>query len=688
MRRILTFLIVAMAFVGAIAQVEITTGETVRGSKANVVPENMYLTCMVGETVTDTVYVYNLSSSNIDPLCAFNSSPGYIWCEGDFGVIPPGGVGKSVVTYSPETTGTHTASLSMNIGGEYYSVHFTGEATEPNGVTDPPEIEYTHDDQYYTVTAIGNGTVLLYCDGEPVDNPCQLARDEWGRTVLFSATAQEPGKYISETTYLEVLIEPTILPYILPTPTIYVTQNEDGDYIINVIGDGNLHLLIYGEEVQIPFVIHQTSYEQTFEVEAYATSTESNPWGSDSEHAYQTVVIPAYEMPVMPPPTFTTTMDDDYVTVYAEGEGWITLYIEGEQVNNPYQLPRAADTYYVAASAVAAMDGYLESWSAKVIEVPAVEVEPMEKATAPTIKGTGLSTDGYMVEITCAEPDAYIYYRLEVISAGEWIIGEWTPYDEAFVITEIGHYKVEAYASVPGKLDSDRSGLEFIIAGPTICYDFEEDGIYYSIIDDDKVSVSKETLGSKSYSGVVNIPNTVTHDGVTYMVTAISDGAFRDCVDLTAVTIGDYVTEIENNAFRSCYNLTSIELGDYVIYVGDAAFFGCIRLESVILGKGLNHLGRSAFASCSVLADVTCKAATPPTMVNVNAFENSVYQSATLHVYPPVADSYKSAEYWSSFTNVVGEDVVSPKKGDTNGDGLIDINDVTNMINHVLTGNW
>ena len=172
------------------------------------------------------------------------------------------------------------------------------------------------------------------------------------------------------------------------------------------------------------------------------------------------------------------------------------------------------------------------------------------------------------------------------------------------------------------------------------------------------------------------------------MVTAISDAAFRDCVDLTAVTIGDYVTKIENNAFRYCYGLTSVELGDYVISVGNAAFFGCINLESVTLGKGLKRMASSVFASCTVLADITCKAATPPTMDNMNVFENCVYQSATLHVYPPVADSYKSTAYWSSFTNVVGEEAVSPKQGDTNGDGLIDINDVTNIINRVLTGNW
>ena len=199
--------------------------------------------------------------------------------------------------------------------------------------------------------------------------------------------------------------------------------------------------------------------------------------------------------------------------------------------------------------------------------------------------------------------------------------------------------------------------------------------------------VTYENNSLNSYSGKVTIPNTVTHDGVTYMVTAIGEDAFRDCENLTAVTIGDYVTTVGQMAFMNCPSLTSIVLGDYVITVEDYAFNCCSNLVSVTLGKGLRSLGRDVFGYCHSLTDVTCKAATPPAMGVESTFDSNIYQSATLHVYPPVIDSYKTTNYWRKFTNIVGEDTVNPLPSDVNGDGGVDIDDVSSLIGNLLGGN-
>ena len=443
MKRIIILLVLAMAFMGVVAQ----ASEPIRGTKARVVPENMSFYCMVGETVTDTIYVYNLSSSNIYPVCGFNSSPGYIWTDAHFGTIPPGGVGKAVVTYTPESAGTHTASLSMNIGGEFYGVDMTGEAYE-----------------------------------DPV-------------------------------------IEMTATPYI----------------------------------------------------------------------------------------------------------------------------------------------------------------------TSTVIKG------GYLVEIFSTEPDDNVvfYYRISYDNmgdmSGEW--SEWMEYTEPIFFNELGHYMVEAYAITPGKTESNSVMYDFMLTEPIPCYDFEENGIFYNITSNGKVCVTYENNSLNSYSGKVTIPNTVTHDGVTYMVTAIGEDAFRDCENLTAVTIGDYVTTISQMAFMNCPSLTSIVLGDYVITVEDYAFNCCSNLVSVTLGKGLRSLGRDVFGYCHSLTDVTCKAATPPVMGVESTFDSNIYQSATLHVYPPVIDSYKTTNYWRKFTYIVGEDTVNPLPSDVNGDGGVDIDDVSSLIGNLLGGN-
>ena len=64
--------------------------------------------------------------------------------------------------------------------------------------TATPEIVVTEGEEAYTVTATGAGTVKLYKNGEEVENPCTVARTSEEQTFVFTATAQEEGKDISD----------------------------------------------------------------------------------------------------------------------------------------------------------------------------------------------------------------------------------------------------------------------------------------------------------------------------------------------------------------------------------------------------------------------------------------------------------------------------------------------------------
>ena len=68
--------------------------------------------------------------------------------------------------------------------------------------------------------------------------------------------------------------------------------------------------------------------------------------------------------------------------------------------------------------------------------------------------------------------------------------------------------------------------------------------------------------------------------------TSIGEYAFRNCSELTSVTIGDGVTNIGNSAFRSCSSLTSVTIGDGVMSIGDYAFSDCSSLTSIVLDDG------------------------------------------------------------------------------------------------------
>ncbi|MBR4644751.1 MAG: leucine-rich repeat protein [Bacteroidaceae bacterium] len=150
------------------------------------------------------------------------------------------------------------------------------------------------------------------------------------------------------------------------------------------------------------------------------------------------------------------------------------------------------------------------------------------------------------------------------------------------------------------------------------------DGIYYNLIS--KLKTAEVTSNPSRYTGFVNIPDSVTYEGVVYMVKSIGNSAFYNCTNLHAVTIpnsvtsiGDYafrraglnyiiipnsVTSIGNTAFGSCTSLTSVTIPNSVTSIGDSAFNGCTGLTSITIPNSVTSIGDSAFNGCTGLTSV------------------------------------------------------------------------------------
>ena len=141
----------------------------------------------------------------------------------------------------------------------------------------------------------------------------------------------------------------------------------------------------------------------------------------------------------------------------------------------------------------------------------------------------------------------------------------------------------------------------------TRAYDFEVDGVYYLLNSSSstEVSVTYKSSSYDSYSGTVDIPETVTYGGVTYDVTSIGKYAFRDCTSLTSVTIPSSVTSIGSYAFEDCTSLASVTIPSSVTSIGSYAFSGCTSLASVTNSSGVTSIGDYAFSGCTSLASVT-----------------------------------------------------------------------------------
>ena len=166
------------------------------------------------------------------------------------------------------------------------------------------------------------------------------------------------------------------------------------------------------------------------------------------------------------------------------------------------------------------------------------------------------------------------------------------------------------------------------------------------------------------------ITNLVIPDGVTGI-----RYAFFGCSGLTSVTIPNSVTSIGIYAFSGCSSLTSITIPNSVTSIDGNAFWGCIGLTTVTIPNSVRSIGSGAFYDCTGLTSVTVKIETPLT---IDSYTFSSYRANTILCVPCGSKAaYQAADYWKDFKEIV-------EIGDADGDGAIDVNDVTSIINYIL----
>jgi hypothetical protein len=225
--------------------------------------------------------------------------------------------------------------------------------------TDMPVITFNTTDEEVVITATGEGEVLLYVDGEPVENPYTIARGETDVTVTVTATAQGEGKRISD-----VATQELVIPAILPKTDMPVISYEmtDEAVIITAAGEGDVLLYVNGELVENPYTVARG--EEDVNITITATAQGENKRISDV--ASMEIIVPAYQVTAVP--TITTSIDDNTVTITAAGDGDVLLYVNGELVENPYTIARGNEDVTIEVYATAKEEGKLMS-STEVTEI-------------------------------------------------------------------------------------------------------------------------------------------------------------------------------------------------------------------------------------------------------------------------------------------------------------------------------
>ena len=254
----------------------------------------------------------------------------------------------------------------------------------------------------------------------------------------------------------------------------------------------------------------------------------------------------------------------------------------------------------------------------------------------------------------------------------------------------------------------------FVALFATTClwaYDFKSGDLYYKITSNSEPYTVEVVNPIESVDGFspgcgypnltnVVIPETVSHEEITYTVTSIGRWAFGDS-DLQSVIIPNTVTSIKSMAFLRNHSLKSVTLpdklneiggwvfenapfldnhpnwqdgvlyinnylikvnmsvaGDFIIkentqVIAGAAFQDCSSITSVLIPKNIKIINESTFSWCTSLKSIIFESLIPPLMLTSvdDIFWGVNLNAITLYVPCDADEAYKSS-YWNIFSNI------------------------------------
>ncbi len=216
----------------------------------------------------------------------------------------------------------------------------------------------------------------------------------------------------------------------------------------------------------------------------------------------------------------------------------------------------------------------------------------------------------------------------------------------------------------------------------------EYDGYQYSIFNNTSLSlegwdnrtpelVVPDTIGGRYFISVANnglMDNTeitsVDFSQVTRL-RRIGMYAFKGCTGLNQpLVLPDSLTTMNDSAFQGCTALPEVTTNASLTGIPEQAFYGCSSLTRGNIADGLQSIGRIAFANCTSLEYVNIPESV--TAIDSTAFYND--PNLTLGVW---FGSY-GHEYAQSH-NIPYILLDSVLLGDANGDGYVNISDVTDI---------
>ncbi|MGN1137818.1 MAG: leucine-rich repeat domain-containing protein [Ruminococcus sp.] len=132
-------------------------------------------------------------------------------------------------------------------------------------------------------------------------------------------------------------------------------------------------------------------------------------------------------------------------------------------------------------------------------------------------------------------------------------------------------------------------------------------------------------------------------------VTKISQQAFEG-YDLNSIIFSNNIVEIQNQAFKDCTNLTSVTLPKEIQIIGERAFYNCTNLNCINLNDSILNIGSEAFALCKNLKQIKL----PSKLIEINGATFSECSSLSEVTFPEELETigFHAFEKCTSLENI------------------------------------
>lgn len=189
------------------------------------------------------------------------------------------------------------------------------------------------------------------------------------------------------------------------------------------------------------------------------------------------------------------------------------------------------------------------------------------------------------------------------------------------------------------------------------------------------------------------INSQIDHIDIPTSVTSIGGQAFSYCLNLTEITIPESVTSLGPLVFYGSTNLRRINWNaincSSELFYSYPTTFGCDNVKVIAVGSQVESIGGAVFQGCNNVDSVFSYATTPPAISDA-CFSGACYDNATLYVPDEpegTIELYKDANGWKNFYPRISTiTVISFLLGDVNGDGVVNIADLSELIDILLRG--